>query len=84
MEKSGKCLNRLKEIALKPNPLSTPEYIDMLIEGEKSEAKPRWKERVQALMHMREKAEFMAKVDRGEKFLENSFTSPPPPKKKKK
>ncbi|CAK6981347.1 uncharacterized protein LOC123971851 [Scomber scombrus] len=84
MDKSGKCLNRLKEIALKPNPLSTPEYIDMLIEGEKTEAKPGWKERVRALMHMREKAEFMAKVDRGETFLENSFTSPPPPKKKKK
>ena len=40
MERSAECLNTLKEIALKPNPLSTPEYIDLLIEGEKSEAKP--------------------------------------------
>lgn len=69
METSGKCLNRLKEIALKPNPLSTPEYIDMLIEGEKSEAKPGWKKRVEALMSMRERAEYMAKVERGVKLL---------------
>ncbi|XP_044225087.1 uncharacterized protein LOC122994455 [Thunnus albacares] len=66
MKRSAECLNRLKEIALKPNPLSTPEYIDMLIEGEKSEAKPGWKKRVQSLMKMREKAECLAKVERGE------------------
>lgn len=32
--------NRHKEIALKPNPLSSQECIDMLIEAEESEAKP--------------------------------------------
>ncbi|KAL7386030.1 hypothetical protein ABVT39_003120 [Epinephelus coioides] len=69
MEMSAQCLNRLKEIALKPGPLSTSEYIDMLIEGEKSEAKPGWKQRVQSLMAMREKAQVMAKVERGEKLL---------------
>ncbi|XP_058483246.1 uncharacterized protein LOC131458290 [Solea solea] len=74
MEKSAGCLNRLKEIALKPNPLSTPEYIDMLIEGEKSEAKSGWKQRVQYLIGMREKAEYMAKVDRGEELLQSSPT----------
>ncbi|XP_073348080.1 uncharacterized protein [Pagrus major] len=72
MESSGKCLNRLKEIALKPNPLSTPEYIDLLIEGEKSEGKPGWKQRVQSLIAIREKAETMAKVDRGENPLHSS------------
>ncbi|XP_049453841.1 uncharacterized protein LOC125901889 [Epinephelus fuscoguttatus] len=72
MEMSAQCLNRLKEIALKPNPLSTSEYIDMLIEGEKSEAKPGWKQRVQSLMDMREKAQLMAKVERGEKLLRPS------------
>ncbi|XP_075954603.1 uncharacterized protein LOC142956753 [Anarhichas minor] len=69
MQRSAECLNRLKEIALKPNPLSTPEYIDMLIEGEKAEAKPDWKKRVQSLIDMRRKAEFLAKVGKGEKFL---------------
>ncbi|XP_063344756.1 cytolytic toxin-alpha-like [Pelmatolapia mariae] len=57
MERSSKCLNRLKEIARKPNPLSTAEYIDMLIEEEKSEGKPGWKSRVESLMEMKEKAE---------------------------
>uniref|UniRef100_A0A3Q2D3C8 Uncharacterized LOC107098801 n=1 Tax=Cyprinodon variegatus TaxID=28743 RepID=A0A3Q2D3C8_CYPVA len=69
IEKSATCLNRLKEIALKPNPLSTPEYIEMLIEGEKQEAKPGWKQRVDSLMKMKDKAEFMAKVEKGEKRL---------------
>lgn len=74
MERSANCLNRLKEIALRPNPLSTPEYIDMLIEGEKSEAKSGWKQRVQYLIGMRQKAEYMAKVDRGEELLQSSTT----------
>ncbi|CAI5678254.1 unnamed protein product [Oreochromis niloticus] len=64
VEKSAECLNRLKEIALKPNPLSTLEHIDMLIEGEKTEAKPGWKQRVQSLTSMKEKAELMAHVEK--------------------
>ncbi|XP_060940913.1 uncharacterized protein LOC133018536 [Limanda limanda] len=69
MRDSAKCLNRLKEIALRPNPLSTAEYIDMLIAGEKAEAKSGWTKRVQCLMDMREQAEVMAQVDRGDRFL---------------
>ncbi|XP_071347812.1 uncharacterized protein [Trachinotus anak] len=69
MLRSAQCLNRLKETVLKPNPLSTPEYIDMIIEGEKSETKPGWKQRVQSLLDMREKAEIMAKVERKEKLF---------------
>nr|XP_033506737.1 uncharacterized protein LOC117272095 [Epinephelus lanceolatus] len=74
MEMSAQCLNRLKEIALKPDPLFTSEYIDMLIEGEKSEAKPGWKQRVQSLMAMREKADIMAKLGRGEKLSQSQPT----------
>ncbi|XP_039671601.1 uncharacterized protein si:ch73-170d6.2 [Perca fluviatilis] len=70
----SQCLNRLKEIALKPDPLqihyrSTTDYIDMLFEGEKAEAKPGWKQRVKSLINMRDKAELMAKAARGEKLL---------------
>ena len=74
MAYSGKCLNRLKEIALKPNPLSTPDYIDMLIEAETSEYKPGWKKRVEHLKAVREKAEYIAKVDRGEDLLQSPST----------
>ncbi|XP_045908976.1 uncharacterized protein LOC123973133 isoform X2 [Micropterus dolomieu] len=78
MKWSSECLNRLKEIELKPNPLSTPEYIDMLIEGEISEAKPDWKQRVQILNTMREKADLIAIV-RGQLLLElliGNFNNP--------
>ncbi|XP_034004194.1 uncharacterized protein LOC117496599 [Trematomus bernacchii] len=69
MKRSAECLNRLGEIALKPNPLSTPGYIDMLIEGEKAEGKLGWKQRVEYLMEVRGQAELMAKVGKGETLL---------------
>ncbi|XP_069026098.1 uncharacterized protein [Embiotoca jacksoni] len=46
MQSSTKCLNRLQEIALKPNPVSAPDNIDLLIQGEKSEDKQGGKKRV--------------------------------------
>ncbi|KAL3989086.1 hypothetical protein ACER0C_013404 [Sarotherodon galilaeus] len=49
---SCKCEDTLKQIALKPDPLSTSEYIDMLIEEEKSEANPGWEKRVIYLQGM--------------------------------
>ncbi|XP_037837915.1 uncharacterized protein LOC119618057 [Kryptolebias marmoratus] len=69
MEKAVNCLNRLKEIALNRNPLSTPQYIHLLIEGEKQEGKPGWEQRVESLMKMKEHAELIAKVERGEELL---------------
>lgn len=64
METSDRCLYRLKEISLKPNPVSTPDYIHMLIEGEKSEARPSWRDRVHSLICLKEEAEHMAEVQR--------------------
>ena len=66
---------RLQEIALKPNPLSTTEYIDILIESEKQEAKPGWTERVEQLTEVRKQAEYMKTlasqgVDPFEKYKE--------------
>ncbi|XP_034084303.1 uncharacterized protein LOC117554153 [Gymnodraco acuticeps] len=69
MKRAVESLNRLGEIALKPNPLSTPEYIDLLIEGEKAEAKSGWSKRVEHLLEVRGQAELMAKVGRGGNFL---------------
>ncbi|XP_045890967.1 uncharacterized protein LOC123960327 [Micropterus dolomieu] len=57
IESSTECLGRLKEISLKPDLLYHPDYIDILIEGEKSETKPGWKRRVQSLKEIREKVE---------------------------
>ncbi|KAK2917146.1 hypothetical protein Q8A67_001520 [Cirrhinus molitorella] len=59
-------LERLQDIALKPNPLSTPDYIDLMIESEKQEAKPGFHDRIQSLMEVRKKAEIISKVSTGE------------------
>jgi hypothetical protein len=40
MKAIRKSLQRLGEIALRPNPLTDVEYVKLLIENEKREAKP--------------------------------------------
>ena len=49
-------LKKLSEIALKKDPLQQVDYLDLLIESEKSQAKPGWKDRVRALQKTREEA----------------------------
>ena len=56
------CINRLKEIALKPNPISEIEYINILIENEKEGRKDGYKERVKILEELRAKAEIRATI----------------------
>ncbi|XP_059915972.1 uncharacterized protein LOC132463689 isoform X2 [Gadus macrocephalus] len=68
MDTSSACLARLKEIALRPDPLSTPEYIDLLIEGEKSEGKEGYLARIQSLEKMKGNAQIIAKVSKGEQL----------------
>ncbi|KAJ3595643.1 hypothetical protein NHX12_004946 [Muraenolepis orangiensis] len=60
--RSSSCIARLKEIALRPDPLSTPEYIDLFIAGERSEAKEGYMARIQSLEIMKEKAQIIDKV----------------------
>ncbi|NEQ41112.1 MAG: hypothetical protein F6K40_34855 [Okeania sp. SIO3I5] len=54
IQKTQRSLRRLDEIALKPNPLTELEYIDLLIESEKQEAKFGWQERVKYYQGARE------------------------------
>ncbi|XP_053186826.1 verrucotoxin subunit beta-like [Scomber japonicus] len=61
MDQSAQCVTRLQEIALRPNSLTTPEYIDMLIEGEKSEAKEGYQARIQSLEAMKNRAKTISK-----------------------
>ncbi|XP_026169471.1 uncharacterized protein LOC113134349 isoform X2 [Mastacembelus armatus] len=68
MDQSAQCITRLQEIALRPNPLTTPEYVDMLIEGEKSEAKEGYQARIQALEAMRDRAVIISKVARRDRL----------------
>ena len=55
-------LFRLDEIALKPNPLTEVQYLDLLIQSEKNEAKPGWKQRVEYYEEARRQAEILSKV----------------------
>ena len=56
------CINKLKEIALKPNPISEIEYINILIENETDGRRDGYKERVKILAELRDKAEVRAKI----------------------
>ena len=62
LEESGRILNRLDEIALKPNPLSTIDYIDLLIESEKREVKEGWQARMQVLEDIRKGEDILKQV----------------------
>nr|XP_034986025.1 uncharacterized protein LOC118092263 [Zootoca vivipara] len=69
IKKSSQSLQRLQAIALKPNPLSTPEYIDLLIMSEEQELKPGYQERIQSLKEVRKVAELIQKIANREPLL---------------
>ncbi|XP_069488452.1 uncharacterized protein [Ambystoma mexicanum] len=73
IEEMSESIQRLEEIALKPNPLSTPDYIDLLIISEREEAKPGFLERIQSLMKVRERAVLIAKVSSRDKLMANTL-----------
>ena len=58
-------LARLNEIAMKSNPLSEVQYIELLIESEKKQAKPGFLRRIQSLEACKEEAELLAKIGQG-------------------
>uniref|UniRef100_A0A8C4RMD4 Septin-type G domain-containing protein n=1 Tax=Erpetoichthys calabaricus TaxID=27687 RepID=A0A8C4RMD4_ERPCA len=66
---SHDCITRLEEIALRPNPLSTPDYIDLLINNEKQEAKPGFMERIKSLEEVKQQAVIIQKVINKEELL---------------
>lgn len=57
-----RCLKRLDEIALKPNPLTEIGYIDLLIETEKQEAKAGYMKRIQYYQKVRDEAKLLSGV----------------------
>ena len=49
-------LKRLSEIVLKKDPLQQVDYLNLLIESEKSQARPGWQDRVKSLQKTRDEA----------------------------
>jgi hypothetical protein len=60
-------LNRLNEIALKSNPLSTVDYINCLILNEERSCEPGWENRVKQYTEVKKQAETMQKFAQGGK-----------------
>ncbi|XP_068714302.1 uncharacterized protein [Montipora foliosa] len=72
-------LKKLSEIALKKDPLEQVDYLDLLIESEKSQAKPGWQDRVKSLQKTRQQAVEINRLrkpgfDPWEKYRENEET----------
>lgn len=65
VERMRTSINRLSEIALKPNPLSDVQYIDLLIESEKQEMKPGFQGRLTMLTQLRKDAEIVQNLPTG-------------------
>ncbi len=61
-----KSLERIQDIALRPSPLTTVEYLDILIQSEEGDGNPGWRDRVEQLKAIRKQAKHMQEVaDRG-------------------
>lgn len=56
MNEMNRCKTRLKEIALRPDPLSAVEYIDLMIQSEQEEKQPGHLNRVKMLKEFRKMA----------------------------
>lgn len=65
LAKVRKYINDLDKSALKPNPLSDIEYIDVLIHSERSQLKYGWQGRITLLESFRKEAEFISQAKSG-------------------
>ena len=66
IEEARRCLTTLNEIALKPNPLSTVDFINLMIEEEMLAKDIGWSKRIIELDAVREKAKLMQSVTKAE------------------
>ena len=63
IEQAKECKKRLEELALRPSVLTVAEYIDILIQMEKSEKKDGYLQRIEALNELKEAAKILAKLE---------------------
>ena len=65
IKRARECFLYLDEIALKPNPLSEVEHIELMIESEKQQKNPGFEARISTLMKVKEQAKLLSKVTKG-------------------
>ena len=63
VDEARQCLKILTEIALKPNPLTQMEYIQLLIDAEKKQAQEGWHDRVKYLEKSKDQAALLAVIN---------------------
>jgi len=66
------CLQRLDQIALRPDAFTTTDYIEMMIQSEMKEKKPGFQERIRSLNSLLDKARVVKKIRAGESVLPES------------
>ena len=66
-------IRRLNEIALKPHPVSTPAYIDLMIETEKKGHRPGYQQRMATLQKLRQMSELTTQLFNGIIVLPNGL-----------
>lgn len=71
MIKMNRCKNRLEEIALRSDPLSTVEHIELMIQAEEMEGQPGYEQRILMLKELKH----MAEVDKDFENLGEHFKS---------
>lgn len=69
MNDMNRCKSRLKEIALRPDPLSATEHIDLMIHSETTEKQPGYLKRVQMLEEIKK----MALIDQDVEMLDKNI-----------
>ena len=62
VETVANCIARLEEIALRPNPFSSVQYINLIIDQEKENKRPGFEDRIVSLERLREVAEIQEKI----------------------
>jgi hypothetical protein len=62
IDRARQALERLDQIALKPNPLTIVNYIELMIESEQQEAKPGFTQRINHLRDAKKNAEIIQRL----------------------
>ena len=63
IQQASQCISRLEEIALRPNVVATADYIEILIESEKTTYSEGYMERIKHLKELQQRAKYLRKID---------------------
>ena len=77
VETVASCIRELERIALRQDPLTTTQHIDLMIAAEQQEKKPGFKERVESLRKLRQKADITDRIRTGQSVFAGSPSNEP-------